>query len=137
MLVLEKITVKSNPEVDRVVQQWERMEREDKKQKDTQQQEHLKKLKISDLCTDKALISRGLNVDAFGKLYCKICNQRFNVVGEFKPHLESKRHKNAFKEYTEQPQDDKKGGKYDRKHDGAPQASAPNITSQTNIESDA
>lgn len=31
MLVLEKMTVKSNPEVDRVVQQWERMEREDKK----------------------------------------------------------------------------------------------------------
>lgn len=74
MLVLEKMTVKSNPEVDRVVKQWERMERDDKKQKDTQQQEHLKKPKISDFCTDKTLISKGLNVDAFGKLFCKVCN---------------------------------------------------------------
>lgn len=74
-------------------------------------------------------------MDAFGKLFCKICNQRFNVVGEFKPHLESKRHKNALKEASAQPQDDKKGGKYDKKQENVLPTSTSELTSQTNAES--
>lgn len=47
----------------------------------------------------KEFIAQGLAFDkATGKLFCKVCNQRFQMEGEFKSHLTSKKHRNAQKE---------------------------------------
>lgn len=47
----------------------------------------------------KELVAQGLAFDKnTGKLFCKVCNQRFQMEGEFKSHLTSKKHRNAQKE---------------------------------------
>lgn len=47
----------------------------------------------------KEFVAQGLAFDKVtGKLFCKVCNQRFQMEGEFKSHLTSKKHRNAQKE---------------------------------------
>lgn len=47
----------------------------------------------------KELVAQGLAFDrSTGKLFCRVCNQRFQMEGEFKSHLTSKKHRNAQKE---------------------------------------
>ncbi|CAL6057978.1 Chaperone_protein DnaJ subfamily C [Hexamita inflata] len=98
MLELEKMTVKSNPEVDRIVKQWEQMEKRSQQTAKQVLEEQQKPKRVEDFGADKEMIKQGIALDQNDKLYCKICNQRFGLIGEFKPHVNSKRHRTAVAE---------------------------------------
>lgn len=88
MLDLERLTMKTSVEADRIADEFTRTRKGTGVEKAEKEQ-------IQAQPIDSSLAKQGLARDNTGKLYCKICNQRFQLEGEFKSHLTSKKHRNA------------------------------------------
>ncbi|TNJ30083.1 Chaperone protein DnaJ subfamily C [Giardia muris] len=91
MLDLERLTIKTSDETDRIADEFAKT----RKGTGTEKIGKAEKDQVQTFPIDPTLAKQGLARDNAGKLYCKVCNQRFQLEGEFKSHLSSKKHRNA------------------------------------------